>query len=156
MNSVYREAAPDATFLRSARLVGAARRVLYATVRYVFLALLMSAVLYLALAVAGFAADPAFAQQRDPGGGGGGGGAGGDGGAAIQGAIDKATQWLSGIMTSLGGLGLVASIGVKAVARTNESMHHAAHMGMTGSCIAILAGLLTPSIISLVTSFAQA
>lgn len=152
MNSVHREAVPEGTVLLSARLALAARRILYATARYAFLALLMAAVLYLALAVAGLAADPAFAQHRGPGGGG---GAGGDGGAAIQGAIDRATQWLSGIMTSLGGLGLVASIGVKAVARTNESMHHAAHMGMTGSCIAILAGLLTPSIISLVTSFAQ-
>lgn len=85
-------------------------------------------------------AEPAFAQQ------------GGDGG-RIQSTIDNARGWLSGIMVSLGGLGMIASIAIKAVARTNENMHHAAHMGMTGSGVAILAGLLVNDIINLLRSF---
>lgn len=91
-------------------------------------------------------ADLAFAQSN----GGGGGGA----GSGIQGAIDKAAEWLSGIMTSLGSLGLIASIGYKAIARTNENMHHAAHMGMAGSGVAIVAGLLMNDIVGLFSSFA--
>ena len=91
-------------------------------------------------------ADLALAQDN----GGGGGGA----GAGIQGAIDKAAAWLSGIMTSLGSLGLIASIGYKAIARTNENMHHAAHMGMAGSGVAIVAGLLMNDIVGLFSSFA--
>lgn len=83
-------------------------------------------------------AEPAFAQQ---------------GGGRIQGTIDNARNWLSGIMVSLGGLGMIASIAIKAVARTNENMHHAAHMGMTGSGVAILAGLLVNDIINLLRSF---
>lgn len=79
---------------------------------------------------------------------------GGSDGGAIQGAIDNARNWLSTIMVSLGGLGMIASIAVKAVARTNENMHHAAHMGMTGSGIALVAGLLINDIISLLQSFA--
>ncbi len=76
----------------------------------------------------------------------------GDGG-RIQGTIDNARNWLSGLMVSLAGLGMIASIAVKCVARTNENMHHAAHMGMTGSGIALIAGLLINDIISLLQSF---
>lgn len=104
--------------------------------RYLFFALLVTMFLYVSLTVF---AEPAFAQA----------------GGRIQGAIDNATDWLSGIMTSLGGLGMIASIGVKAVARTNENMHHAAHMGMTGSGIAIVAGLLIDDLIGLMESFAS-
>ena len=96
-------------------------------------------VLLLALAVnmvLAFSAEAAFAQD------------------AIEGTIQKAQDWLAGIMTTLGGLGLIASIGVKAVARTNENMHHAAHLGMTGSCIAVAAGVLLPDILDLVEGFA--
>jgi hypothetical protein len=88
--------------------------------------------------------DVALAQQ------GGGGGAGG----SIEGAIQNARDWLAGIMVSLGGLGFIASVAIKAVARTNENMHHAAHMGMTGSGIAVLAGLLVNDIIDLIASWA--
>jgi hypothetical protein len=84
------------------------------------------------------AAEPAFAQQ--------------DGG-RIQSTIDNARNWLAGIMVSLGGLGMIASMLTKAVARTNENMHHAAHMGMTGSGVAIVAGLLVNDIINLLRSF---
>jgi hypothetical protein len=110
----------------------AARRLLWAS--------LAALVLWAMLVFVG--PDTAHAQQG-----------GGDGG-AIQGAIDAARDWLSSIMMSLGGLGMIASIGVKAVARQNENMHHAAHMGMTGSGIAIVAGLLINDIISLLQSFA--
>jgi hypothetical protein len=110
----------------------AARRLLWAS--------LVALVLWAMLVFLG--PDTAHAQQG-----------GGDGG-AIQGAIDAARDWLSSIMMSLGGLGMIASIGVKAVARQNENMHHAAHMGMTGSGIAIVAGLLINDIISLLQSFA--
>ena len=75
-------------------------------------------------------------------------------GGAIEQSIQNAQDWLAGIMTTLGGLGLIASVGVKAVARTNENMHHASHLGMTGSGIAILAGLLLPDILDLIESFA--
>lgn len=94
------------------------------------------------------APDIALAQGQ----GGGGDGGGGDGG-AIQATIDNARNWLSTLMVSLGGLGMIASIAVKAVARTNENMHHAAHMGMTGSGIALIAGLLINDIISLLQGF---
>ena len=60
----------------------------------------------------------------------------------------------AGYAVTLGGLGLIASVGVKAVARANENMHHASHLGMTGSGIAILAGLLLPDILDLIESFA--
>lgn len=76
----------------------------------------------------------------------------GDGG-RIQSTIDNARNWLSGIMVSLGGLGMIGSIAVKAVARGNQQLHHASHMGMTGSGIAIIAGLLINDIISLLQSF---
>ncbi len=84
-------------------------------------------------------ASPALAQDGD--------------GGAIQSTIDNARGWLATIMLSLGGLGMIASLAVKAVARTNENMHHASHMGMTGSGIAIVAGLLVDDIISLLQSF---
>lgn len=76
------------------------------------------------------------------------------GGGAIEQAIQNAQDWVAGIMTTLGGLGLICSIGVKAIARTNENMHHAAHLGMTGSCIAVAAGILLPDILDLVQGFA--
>ena len=75
-------------------------------------------------------------------------------GGAIEQAIQNAQDWVAGIMTTLGGLGLICSIGVKSVARTNENMHHAAHLGMTGSCIAVAAGILLPDILDLVEGFA--
>ena len=86
----------------------------------------------------------ALAQQGDAGGAGG----------SIEGAIQNARDWLAGIMVSLGGLGFIASVAIKAVARTNENMHHAAHMGMTGSGIAVIAGLLVNDIIDLIASWA--
>jgi hypothetical protein len=112
-----------------------AEAILSRAAKYLFFALVVTLFLYVSLTLF---AEPAFAQA----------------GGRIQGAIDNATDWLSGIMTSLGGLGMIASIGVKAVARTNENMHHAAHMGMTGSGIAIVAGLLIDDIIGLMESFA--
>lgn len=108
--------------------------------RTVFFLTLAALVVHMTVVVG---VDPAHAQQ------------GGGGRDAIQGAIDNASEWLSGIMTSLGGLGLIASIGVKAIARTNENMHHAAHMGMAGSGIAIVAGLLMTDIIDLFAGFAK-
>lgn len=122
---------PEGVETTSRRGLGkAARRLLW-----VFLAAL---VLWAVLTLLG--SNIAYAQEGD--------------GGAIQGAIDAARDWLSSIMMSLGGLGMIASIGVKAVARQNENMHHAAHMGMTGSGIAIIAGLLINDIISLLQSFA--
>jgi hypothetical protein len=106
--------------------------------RWLFWASLTALTLWVALQFA--APEAALAQQ------------GGDGG-QIQGTIDNARNWLSGLMVSLAGLGMIASIAVKCVARTNENMHHAAHMGMTGSGIALIAGLLINDIISLLQSF---
>ena len=103
--------------------------------RALFYGLLFALALYVAL---GASAGVAFAQD----------------GGAIEQSIQNAQDWLAGIMTTLGGLGLIASVGVKAVARTNENMHHASHLGMTGSGIAILAGLLLPDILDLIESFA--
>jgi hypothetical protein len=100
-----------------------------------FYGLLFAFALYVAL---GASPDVAYAQD----------------GGAIEQSIQNAQDWLAGIMTTLGGLGLIASIGVKAVARTNENMHHASHLGMTGSCIAIVAGALLPDILDLVQGFA--
>ena len=112
-----------------------AEAILSRAAKYLSFVLVVTLFVYVSLTLF---AEPAFAQA----------------GGQIQGAIDNATDWLSGIMTSLGGLGMIASIGVKAVARTNENMHHAAHMGMTGSGIAIVAGLLIDDIIGLMESFA--
>jgi hypothetical protein len=105
--------------------------------RWLFWASLAALALWVALHFA--VPEAALAQQGD--------------GGRIQGTIDNARNWLSGLMVSLGGLGMIASIAVKAVARTNENMHHAAHMGMTGSGIALIAGLLINDIISLLQSF---
>ena len=101
----------------------------------VFYSLLLLLALNMVLA---FSANAALAQE----------------GGAIESTIQNAQDWLAGIMTTLGGLGLIASIGVKAIARTNENMHHAAHLGMTGSCIAVVAGVLLPDILDLVEGFA--
>lgn len=101
--------------------------------KFLFYAMALALALHVVLA---FSAEAAYAQD------------------AIEGTIQNAQDWLAGIMTTLGGLGLIASIGVKAVARTNENMHHAAHLGMTGSCIAVVAGVLLPDILDLVESFA--
>jgi hypothetical protein len=102
---------------------------------WVFAAAACAVILFAGLSLG--MAEPAYAQE----------------GGRIQGTIDNARNWLSGIMVSLGGLGMIASIAIKAVARTNENMHHAAHMGMTGSGVAILAGLLVNDIIDLLRSF---
>lgn len=107
----------------------------------IFIAMIAGMVAMFAMSL--IAANPALAAPAAPS---------GDGG-AIQTTIDNARGWLATIMLSLGGLGMIASIAVKAVARTNENMHHAAHMGMTGSAIAIIAGLLVDDIISLLQSF---
>lgn len=129
---------------RRPRKTAAAEAVIYsgravaAGARWLFWASLAALALWVAFHFA--APEAALAQQ------------GGDGG-RIQGTIDNARNWLSGLMVSLAGLGMIASIAVKCVARTNENMHHAAHMGMTGSGIALIAGLLINDIISLLQSF---
>lgn len=96
--------------------------------------------------------EPALAQDV-PGAQDGGGGGGGEGDAIVS-TVQNATQYLSDLMFYLGALGFVASLGVKAVARTNENMHHASHMGMTGSAIAVAAGIIVPEIIDIVAGFA--
>lgn len=106
-----------------------------------FFALTISFFLFIALNF--LAVDPAFAQEQ---------GGAGDGG-RIQGTIDNAANFLSTLMVSLGTLGFLGGIAVKAVARTNENMHHASHMAMTGSGLAVAGGLLAPDIISLIQSF---
>lgn len=79
---------------------------------------------------------------------------GGGGGDVVQSALQKAIDWLSGLMVALGTLGFLISVCIKAVAGTNESRHHMAHMGMAGAAIAVVAGLLAPGIMQIVAGFA--
>lgn len=105
--------------------------------------LLLSVVaVILACSLALAAAHPAYAQ------------AGGGGGDAVGGAIQKAITWISGLMIGLGTLGFLISVCIKAVAGTNEGRHAMAHMGMAGAAIAVVAGLLAPSIIQIFAGFA--
>ena len=104
---------------------------------YLAAALAVCAV-YMAFVVHG----TAFAQQ------------GGGGGDVVQSALQKAIDWISGLMVALGTLGFLIAVCVKAVAGTNEGRHHMAHMGMAGAAIAVVAGLLAPGIMEIVAGFA--
>lgn len=72
----------------------------------------------------------------------------------VQGALQNAITWLSGLMVALGTLGFLISVCIKAVAGTNEGRHHMAHMGMAGAAVAVVAGLLAPGIMEIVAGFA--
>ena len=112
-----------------------------ATVRGVLLALMIAVALAISVVCLTFVAGTAaYAQQG--------------GGDVVQSALQKAIDWLSGLMIALGTLGFLISVCVKAVAGTNEGRHHMAHMGMAGAAIAVVAGLLAPGIMEIVAGFA--
>lgn len=103
-------------------------------------AYLLAALAICALYLAFIAHGTAFAQQG--------------GGDVVQSALQKAIDWLSGLMIALGTLGFLISVCVKAIAGTNEGRHHMAHMGMAGAAVAVVAGLLAPGIMEIFAGFA--
>lgn len=80
--------------------------------------------------------------------------AGGEGGDAIQSTLANVRDYISALLLFLGGIGFVASLGVKSVAGVNENVHAASHMGMKGSAIAVIAGAIVNPIMSIIQGLA--
>lgn len=106
--------------------------------KYLFFIALALLITFLAFALA---AKAAFAQD-------------GGGGDAIQSTLANVRDYISALLLFLGGIGFVASLGVKSVAGVNENVHAAAHMGMKGSAIAVIAGAIVNPIMSIIQGLA--
>lgn len=76
------------------------------------------------------------------------------GSGVVHSIFHSAENLIASILLLMGLAGLWVSIGLKATVR-NEHMQHAAHMGITGSGIAIVTGLLADDIINLLQSVAS-
>lgn len=107
--------------------------------KYLFIFTLGLLAAFLAYALA---ATAAFAQD------------GGGGGDAIQSTLANVRDYISALLLFLGGIGFVASLGVKSVAGVNENVHAASHMGMKGSAIAVIAGAIVNPIMSIIQGLA--
>lgn len=121
------------------------------TTKLAFFAAAAALAAYLAASVG---AEVAAAQQQP-----GGGGAtpqGGDqfSGDAIHTTLGNVRDYIASILLSLGGIGFAVSLGLKAIAGPNENMHHASHLGMKGSGIAVLGGAMIGPIMDIITGLA--
>lgn len=77
-------------------------------------------------------------------------------GDAIHSTLENVRNYIASILLILGGIGFAVSLGLKAIAGPNENMHHAAHLGMKGSGIAVLGGAMIVPIMNIIESLAAA
>lgn len=77
-------------------------------------------------------------------------------GDAIHTTLENVRNYIASILLILGGIGFAVSLGLKAIAGPNENMHHAAHLGMKGSGIAVLDGAMIVPIMNIIESLAAA
>lgn len=75
-------------------------------------------------------------------------------GDAIHTTLENVRDYIASILLLLGGIGFAVSLGLKAVAGPNENMHHASHLGMKGSAIAVLGGALIGPIMDIIVGLA--
>lgn len=94
------------------------------------------------MALAAVGAESALAQGANPE------------GDAIFNTLSNVRDYISGLLLVLGGIGFVVSLGVKAVAATNENAQALANFGMKGSLIAVLAGAIVNPIMRIVEGLA--
>lgn len=81
-------------------------------------------------------------------------GGGGGGGDAIIGTINNVRDYFAGALLSLGGLGFVGSLGLKAASPVNENAQYLAHMGVKSSFIAVLAGAIVGPVMTIIQGLA--
>lgn len=78
----------------------------------------------------------------------------GGGGDAIIGTINNVRDYFAGALLSLGGLGFVGSLGLKAASPVNENAQYLAHMGVKSSFIAVLAGAIVGPVMTIIQGLA--
>lgn len=118
------------------------------TAKIAFFVVLAVLALYLAAVVG---AEAAMAQAGP------GEGAGGQyGGDTIHTTLENVRDYIASILLLLGGIGFAVSLGLKAVAGPNENMHHASHLGMKGSAIAVIGGAIIGPIMDIIQGLAAA
>ena len=79
---------------------------------------------------------------------------GGGGGDAIVGTINNVRDYVAAALLSLGGLGFVGSLGLKAASPVNENAQYLSHMGIKSSFIAVLGGAIVGPVMTIIQGLA--
>ena len=78
----------------------------------------------------------------------------GGGGDAIVGTINNVRDYVAAALLSLGGLGFVGSLGLKAASPVNENAQYLSHMGIKSSFIAVLGGAIVGPVMTIIQGLA--
>ena len=133
--SGLQEALPEAVPEALPKVLAAARL-------YVGWALLALAAALYTLVMLNLGAQDALAAQK------------GGGGDAIVGTINNVRDYVAAALLSLGGLGFVGSLGLKAASPVNENAQYLSHMGIKSSFIAVLGGAIVGPVMTIIQGLA--
>lgn len=75
-------------------------------------------------------------------------------GDAVHTTLENIRNYIASILLLLGGIGFAVSLGLKAIAGPNENMHHASHLGMKGSAIAVIGGAILGPLMDIIQGLA--
>lgn len=77
-------------------------------------------------------------------------------GDAIHTTLQNIRNYIIGILLLLGGIGFAIGLGVKAIAGTNENMHHASHLAMKGGALAVIGSAIVIPVMEIMQGIASA
>lgn len=116
------------------------------TAKIAFFAVLTLVAVYLAAVIG---AESALAQAGP-----GESGSGEYSGDAVHTTLENIRDYIASLLLLLGGIGFAVSLGLKAIAGPNENMHHASHLGMKGSAIAVIGGAILGPLMDIIQGLA--
>ena len=77
-------------------------------------------------------------------------------GDAVHRTLENVRNYIISALLLLGGIGFSLGLGVKAIAGTNENMHHASHLAMKGGALAVVGSAIVIPIMEIAQGIADA
>lgn len=77
-------------------------------------------------------------------------------GDAVHRTLENVRNYIIGILLLLGAIGFALGLGVKAIAGTNENMHHASHLAMKGGILAVVGSAIVIPVMEIAQGIAEA
>ena len=77
-------------------------------------------------------------------------------GDAIHQTLENIRNYIISALLLLGGIGFSIGLGVKAIAGTNENMHHASHLAMKGGALAVIGSAIVIPVMEIAQGIAAA
>lgn len=75
---------------------------------------------------------------------------------AVHRTLENVRNYIIGILLLLGAIGFALGLGVKAIAGTNENMHHASHLAMKGGILAVVGSAIVIPVMEIAQGIAEA